>query len=79
MQSESATLTFLLAMAQHRDIQERAQAEVDSVCGKRLPTMADRPNLPYVDAVLSEVLRWVSIAPVSTSISRSLSFPSRPC
>lgn len=62
--SESATLTFLLAMAQHRDIQERAQAEVDSVCGNKLPTMADRPNLPYVDAVLSEVLRWVSIAPV---------------
>lgn len=55
-------------MAQHRDIQERAQAEVDSVCGNKLPTMADRPNLPYVDAILSEVLRWVSIAPVSTFI-----------
>ncbi|TBU45963.1 cytochrome P450 [Dichomitus squalens] len=62
--SESATLTFLLAMAQHPDVQKRAQAQVDSVCGNRLPTMADRPHLPYVDAVLSEVLRWVSIAPV---------------
>ncbi|KAI9058618.1 cytochrome P450 [Trametes sanguinea] len=63
--TESATLTFLLAMAKFPDIQKRAQAEVDALCGgKRLPTMADRPNLPYVDAVLSEVLRWVSIAPV---------------
>ncbi|KAI0743121.1 cytochrome P450 [Daedaleopsis nitida] len=63
--TESATLTFLLAMARFPEIQKRAQAEVDAVLGgKRLPTMADRPRLPYVDAVLSEVLRWVSIAPV---------------
>ncbi|KAI0369594.1 cytochrome P450 [Pilatotrama ljubarskyi] len=64
--TESATLTFLLAMAKYPDVQKRAQAELDGLTGgKRLPTMADRPNLPYVDAVLSEVLRWVSIAPVS--------------
>ncbi|KAL1943430.1 hypothetical protein VTO73DRAFT_4505 [Trametes versicolor] len=65
--TESATLTFLLAMAKFPEIQRRAQAEVDGLTeGKRLPTMADRPNLPFVDAVLSEVLRWVSIAPVIT-------------
>ncbi len=66
--TESATLTFLLAMAKFPEIQKRAQTEVDAVVGghaQRLPTMADRPNLPYVDAILSEVLRWVSIAPVS--------------
>ncbi|KAI0325964.1 cytochrome P450 [Cubamyces sp. BRFM 1775] len=63
--TESATLTFLLAMARFPEIQKKAQAEVDALTGgKRLPTMADRPSLPYVDAVLSEVLRWVSIAPV---------------
>ena len=62
--TESATLTFLLAMAKFPEIQKRAQAEVDAL-GGRLPTMADRAQLPYVDAVLSEVLRWVSIAPVS--------------
>lgn len=63
--SESALLTFLLAMARFPEIQKRAQTEVDGVCGDRLPTMADRARLPFVDAVLSEVLRWVSIAPVS--------------
>ena len=63
--SESALLTFLLAMARFPEIQKRAQAEVDAVCADRLPTMADRAQLPFVDAVLCEVLRWVSIAPVS--------------
>ena len=58
-------LTFLLAMAEHPEVMRRAQAELDAVCEGRLPTMTDRKQLPYVDAVLSEVLRWVSIAPVS--------------
>ena len=53
-------------MAEHPEIMKRAQAEIDAVCKDRLPTMADRKSLPYVDAILSEVLRWVSIAPVST-------------
>ncbi len=66
--TESATLTLLLAMAKFPEIQKRAQAEVDAVFGghaQRLPTMVDRPNPPYVDAILSEVLSWVSIAPVN--------------
>jgi len=29
----------------------------------RLPTLADRPHLPYVNAIVSEVLRWNSVAP----------------
>ena len=57
-------------MARFPEIQKKAQAEVDALTGgKRLPTMADRPKLPYVDAVLSEVLRWVSIAPVSECLT----------
>ncbi|KAH9915928.1 cytochrome P450 [Epithele typhae] len=62
--SESATVTFLLAMAQHPEIMRRAQAEVDGVCAGRLPTLTDRKQLPFLDAVFCEVLRWVSIAPV---------------
>ena len=62
-------LTFLLAMAEHPDVMAKAQAELDAVCPARLPTMADRKRLPYLDAVLSEVLRWVSIAPVSACLS----------
>jgi cytochrome P450 len=41
------------------EVQRRAQAELDAVVGRaRLPTFADAPRLPYVRAVIKEVLRW---------------------
>jgi cytochrome P450 len=41
------------------EVQRRAQAELDAVVGRaRLPTFADAPRLPYVRAVIREVLRW---------------------
>lgn len=50
---------FLLAMILHPEVLRKAQAELDAVVGPaRLPTFADRPALPYLDAVMSEVLRW---------------------
>ncbi|KAG6846890.1 hypothetical protein H0H93_011243, partial [Arthromyces matolae] len=60
----SAELAFFLAMVLYPNVQEKAQAEIDNVIGlERLPTLADRPYLPYVNAILSEVLRWNSVAP----------------
>lgn len=46
--------------------QSHAQAEIDAACdhSPRLPTLTDRPRLPYVEAILSEVLRWTIIAPL---------------
>ncbi|EMD41293.1 hypothetical protein CERSUDRAFT_78948 [Gelatoporia subvermispora B] len=62
---QSAILTFLHAMALNPQSQRRAQGELDSVLGgKRLPTMDDRPALPYLTAVLSETLRWVPVGPL---------------
>jgi len=56
---------FFVAMLLYPDIQKRAQEELDSVIGRdRLPTFKDRPRLPFVDAVVKEVLRWCPIAPV---------------
>jgi cytochrome P450 len=47
------------------DVQKKAQAEIDSVVGiGRLPTFADQPDLPYVNAVVTEVLRWNSVGPL---------------
>jgi len=41
------------------EVQRRAQAELDDVVGRaRLPTFADAPWLPYVRAIIKEVLRW---------------------
>ena len=48
-------------------IMKKAQAELDAVVGtKRLPTFADRPSLPYVEALFTELFRWHTPAPIST-------------
>ena len=61
-------LTFLLAMVLHPEVQKRAQEELDRVVGKNnLPSMDDRPNLPYVDAICKECLRWQSVTPFGNS------------
>lgn len=56
----SGTLMWwTLAMVAFPEVQRRAQAEIDVVVGRaRLPTSADAPQLPYVRAVIKEVLRW---------------------
>ncbi|KAI0260510.1 cytochrome P450 [Gloeopeniophorella convolvens] len=54
--SESA---FFLAMALFPDIRKRAQAEIDAVVGPdRLPALEDRERLPYLNAIVKELLRW---------------------
>ena len=41
------------------EVQRRAHAEIDAVVGRaRLPTYADAARLPYVRAIIREVLRW---------------------
>ncbi|KAF9871869.1 hypothetical protein CkaCkLH20_10501 [Colletotrichum karsti] len=62
----SSVACFFLAMSVYPDVQRKAQAEIDEVIGReRLPTFSDRPNLPYVGAVVKEVLRWHPVAPMS--------------
>ena len=51
-------------MTLHPEAQAKAQAEIDSVIGTdRLPTLADRDQLPYVEALVKEVFRWNPVAP----------------
>lgn len=57
-------------MTLHPEVQDKAQAEIDAVVGQsRLPTFSDRPNLPYVEAVIQEVLRIHTVAPISAWLS----------
>jgi len=56
---------FTLAMIENTHVQRKAQEEIDRVVGTdRLPTFEDRDNLPYVNALVKEVLRWWPIAPM---------------
>jgi cytochrome P450 len=65
-QMTSAIEAFFLAMVLNPSVQERAQAEIDSVCGNstRLPVFTDKPKLPFIEALLTEVLRWTIITPM---------------
>ncbi|KAJ7031601.1 cytochrome P450 [Mycena alexandri] len=62
----SAIASFFLLMSTHPEIQKEAQDEIDRVIGRdqRLPTLEDQKALPYVSAVLKEVLRWAPVAPL---------------
>lgn len=54
-------------MARYPAVQVRAQKELDSVLGRStLPSLSDRENrrLPYIDALIKEVLRWNSALPL---------------
>src|SRR6267154_4478613 len=55
-----------LAMLVYPETQARAQAELDAVVGRaRLPTFADHPLLPYTRAMVKELLRWRTVAPMA--------------
>ncbi|KAJ5887491.1 hypothetical protein N7495_007532 [Penicillium taxi] len=56
---------FFLAMLLYPEVQGKAQAELDHVLGETtLPTVADRPKLPYINAIVRELLRWHPVAPL---------------
>lgn len=62
-----STLQWAVAyLVHHPEIQERAQKELDEVVGRaRLPTLQDRYQLPYMEALISEIQRCGNIGPFS--------------
>lgn len=54
----SIMTTFFLIMALYPEVQKRAQAEIEQVTAGRLPTLDNYDSLPYVIALVKEIMRW---------------------
>ncbi|KAJ5919759.1 hypothetical protein N7454_009594 [Penicillium verhagenii] len=56
---------FVVAcITQDNDFITKARVELDAVVGRdRLPTSEDKPNLPYIDAIVEEIFRWRPAGP----------------
>lgn len=53
-------------MMNHPEVQKRAQAELDRVVGSdRLPVFSDRAQLPFIECIIWECLRWRVPVPMS--------------
>ena len=54
----------VIFMIRYPDIQKRVQRELDEVVGlERMPSMKDRLNLPFTEAVVMEIQRCGNILP----------------
>ncbi|EMD37058.1 hypothetical protein CERSUDRAFT_114955 [Gelatoporia subvermispora B] len=64
IETTAGTLSvFFLAMLHYPGAMRKAQAELDAVVGfDRMPEFQDHSRLPYVNALINEVLRWRPIA-----------------
>lgn len=66
-ETTSNTLSFGLIYMIHNDrVRQKVHAELDSVIGRgQYPMMCDRSRLPYVEATLSEIIRFANVAPLA--------------
>ncbi|KAM9033444.1 cytochrome P450 2F2-like [Sarcophilus harrisii] len=65
-ETTSTTIHYgLLILLKYPSVAEKIQEEVDSVVGReRPPCLQDRDHLPYTNAVIHEIQRFISVVPM---------------
>jgi cytochrome P450 len=62
---------FMLSMITYPDVMRKAQAQLDEVVGSdRIPTLDDWDRLPYLRALVKELMRWRTTGPLGSDDHR---------
>ena len=52
-------------MLHYPEVQKKAQEELNAVLGRdRMPTFDDKPDLPYIQCIVMETMRWQPVTPI---------------
>ncbi|KAM6186613.1 cytochrome P450 2C19-like [Rhynchocyon petersi] len=77
-ETTSTTLRYgLLLLMKHPEVTAKVQKEIDSVIGRhRSPSMQDKGSMPYTDAVVHEIQRYIDLLPTNLphSVTRDIKF-----